>query len=87
MRAHIVASFALLAAAVSGVQAQTILIRNATVLTVTKGTITNGSVLVENGKISAVGKNLSAPARCDRGGCNRTIFDAWPYRLPLAYGD
>lgn len=41
---------------------QTFVIRNATVLTVTKGTIENGSVLVENGKIAAVGKNISAPA-------------------------
>ena len=38
------------------VHAQTVLIRNATVLTVTKGTIQKGSVLVENGKIAAVGK-------------------------------
>src|SRR4029079_5331403 len=37
-------------------------IRNATVLTVTKGTIPDGSVLVEDGKIAAVGENLSAPA-------------------------
>jgi imidazolonepropionase-like amidohydrolase len=42
--------------------AQTILIRNATVMTVTKGTLQDGSVLVENGKIAAVGKNLSAPS-------------------------
>jgi imidazolonepropionase-like amidohydrolase len=42
--------------------AEALLIRNATVLTVTKGTIQDGSVLVENGKISAVGQNLSAPA-------------------------
>jgi imidazolonepropionase-like amidohydrolase len=41
--------------------AQTILIRNATVMTVTKGTIQNASVLIQNGKISAIGKNLSAP--------------------------
>jgi imidazolonepropionase-like amidohydrolase len=40
---------------------QTVLIRNATVLTVTKGTIENGSVLVENGKVAAVGRNVSAP--------------------------
>ena len=49
-------------AVVCSLQAQTVLIRNATVLTVTKGTITNGSVLVVNGKILAVGKNVSAPA-------------------------
>jgi len=42
--------------------AETTLIRNATILTVTKGTIQNGSVLIENGKIAAVGKNVSAPA-------------------------
>jgi imidazolonepropionase-like amidohydrolase len=40
---------------------QTTLIRNATVLTVTKGTIDNGSVLIENGKIAAVGTKISAP--------------------------
>jgi imidazolonepropionase-like amidohydrolase len=42
--------------------AETILIHNATVLTVTKGTIENGNVLIEDGKIAAVGKNVSAPA-------------------------
>ncbi len=45
-----------------GVRAETILIRNATVMTVTKGTVQNGSVLIENGKIAAIGKNVSAPA-------------------------
>src|SRR4026208_2605755 len=44
-------------------QAQTeILIRNATVLTVTQGTLQNTDVLLRNGKIAAVGKNLTAPA-------------------------
>lgn len=49
--------------------AETILIRNATVLTVTKGTVENGNVLIEDGKIAAVGKNVSAPA-------DATIVDA-----------
>ena len=49
--------------------AETILIRNATVMTVTKGTMQNGSVLIENGKISAIGKNISAPA-------DATVVDA-----------
>jgi imidazolonepropionase-like amidohydrolase len=53
----------LIAAFAGDTAAETILIRNATVLTVTKGTVENGSVLIENGKIAAVGRNVSAPAR------------------------
>jgi imidazolonepropionase-like amidohydrolase len=37
------------------------LIRNATVLTVTKGTLANTDVLLQNGKIAAIGKNIAAP--------------------------
>ncbi len=37
-----------------------ILIRNATVLTITRGTLSNTDVLIRNGKIAGVGKNLSA---------------------------
>lgn len=36
------------------------LLQNATVVTVTKGTLANTSVLVENGKIAQVGTNISA---------------------------
>ncbi|AFL85954.1 amidohydrolase, imidazolonepropionase [Belliella baltica DSM 15883] len=36
------------------------LLKNATVVTVTKGNIENGSVLIVNGKIEAVGKNIAA---------------------------
>jgi imidazolonepropionase-like amidohydrolase len=49
--------------------AQTILIRNATVMTVTKGTLQNGSVLIQKGKIAAIGRNISAPA-------DATVVDA-----------
>lgn len=52
--------FAFLALAIVG-RADSILIRNATILTVTKGTIEHGSVLIEDGKIAAVGTNISAP--------------------------
>jgi imidazolonepropionase-like amidohydrolase len=38
------------------------LIRNATVLTVTKGKLENTDVLMQNGKIAQVGKNITAPA-------------------------
>src|SRR6185369_9853954 len=37
------------------------LIRNATVLTITRGTLQNTDVLLRNGKIAAIGKNLNAP--------------------------
>jgi len=38
-----------------------ILIKNGTVLTVTKGTLTETDVLVKDGKISQIGKNIAAP--------------------------
>src|ERR1700741_454145 len=38
------------------------LIRNATVITVTHGTLPNPDVLMRNGKIAAIGKNLNASA-------------------------
>jgi imidazolonepropionase-like amidohydrolase len=55
---------ALLALALSPAWAQdagTIVIRNATILTVTNGTIRNGSILIRDGKIAAVGRNVRVP--------------------------
>ncbi|MEX2281754.1 MAG: amidohydrolase [Gemmatimonadota bacterium] len=46
----------------AGAQAQNIAIRGATILTVTRGTIQNGTVLIQNGKITAVGTNVNIPA-------------------------
>src|SRR5215213_5955240 len=58
-------------------QAQTeTLIRNATVLTVTRGTLQNTDVLLRNGKIAAIGKNLNASG-------NARVIDATgKYVLP-----
>lgn len=41
---------------------QDVAIRNATVLTITNGTIENGTVLVRDGKIAAVGADVDVPA-------------------------
>ncbi len=41
--------------------AEPILIKGATVITVTGGTIENGDILVKDGKISKVGQNIAAP--------------------------
>lgn len=60
---------ALFVTASLSVQAEAILIRNATVLTVTKGTVQNGNVLIQDGKIAAIGKDVSAPA-------DATVVDA-----------
>ena len=61
---------ALLAAiSASLLAAQTAVIKNATILTVTKGTIENGSILIRDGKIAAVGKAVDTPA-------GATIIDA-----------
>src|SRR5215203_2258610 len=46
-----------------------VLIRNATVLTAAKGTLENSDILVQNGKIAKIGKNLKAAA-------NAQIIDA-----------
>src|SRR5690348_1204802 len=50
----------LAAAPVFGADAP-VLIRNATILTVTNGTV-KGSILLENGKIAAIGERVDAPA-------------------------
>jgi imidazolonepropionase-like amidohydrolase len=49
--------------------AQETLIRNATVLTVSKGTLQNADVLLRGGKIAAIGQNLKA-------GANARVIDA-----------
>ena len=47
----------------SGAQpARVVALRGGTVLTVTKGTIPNGTVILRNGKIEAVGANIAVPA-------------------------
>lgn len=44
------------------INAQNVLIKNGTILTVTKGVKENTDILVTNGKIARIEKNLSAPA-------------------------
>src|SRR5450755_1725294 len=46
-----------------------VVIKNATVMTATHGTITNGSVYIKDGKIAAVGENVNTPATA-------TVLDA-----------
>lgn len=53
-------SMAISVAAQSG--GNSVLIKNATVMTATKGTLENTDILVTNGKIAKIGKNLSAGA-------------------------
>jgi imidazolonepropionase-like amidohydrolase len=50
-------------------QKQDVLIRNATVLTAARGTLLNTDLLLQNGKIAKIGKNLTAPA-------NAVVIDA-----------
>ena len=66
---HLTLLACLVAASLAGAQqpttaakAPTTLIKNATVLTVTKGRLENTDLLLQNGKIAQVGKNLTAPA-------------------------
>ncbi len=46
----------------TAVAAQDVAIRNATIITITRGDIPNGTVVVRNGKITAVGANVAIPA-------------------------
>jgi|HubBroStandDraft_4_1064222.scaffolds.fasta_scaffold13653_2 imidazolonepropionase-like amidohydrolase len=64
----------LLATFAASAQAQTapardVLIKNATVMTVTHGNIQNGSIYIKDGKIAAVGATVNAPA-------DATVIDA-----------
>jgi len=79
MRISIFNAFACAVALVSAIQAQsdgsqqnktgrpgTFAIVNARVVTVTSGVIENGTVVIQNGKIAAVGTNVSIPAGAER---------------------
>ncbi|MBX7056381.1 MAG: hypothetical protein K1X36_15640, partial [Pyrinomonadaceae bacterium] len=39
-----------------------VLIKNATVMTAAKGTLESTDILIQNGKIAKIGKNIAAPA-------------------------
>jgi imidazolonepropionase-like amidohydrolase len=57
----------LLAARIGG-QARasgTVVLRGATILTITRGTIPNGTIVLRDGKIAAVGANVTAPSGAD----------------------
>jgi imidazolonepropionase-like amidohydrolase len=51
-----------LPAAVYAQSRNSVLIKNGTVMTAIRGTLQNTDILIENGKIARIGKNLSAPA-------------------------
>ena len=57
----IIQAGAIVEAQTRGQAAPTTLVRNATVLTVSHGTLPNTDVLIRNGKIAAIGQNLKAP--------------------------
>ena len=64
-RALFILLFALGVLASPAVRAQdsaVTVIKDATILTITHGTIEHGSILIRNGKIAAVGKNVSVPS-------------------------
>lgn len=64
MKRIIIPIIALLSVSIGFAQTKSgsMLIKNGTVLTITKGTLENSDVLVEKGKITRVGKNIQAPA-------------------------
>lgn len=75
---YLIAAFLGLGVGISQAQVQkgSVLIKNATVLTVTKGNLESSDVLVQNGIITQLGKNLTAPT-----GVN-TIDASGKYLMP-----
>ena len=64
--------------------AQTYVIKNATVMTVSKGTF-KGSILVRDGKIAEVGATVMEPRRREDHRCRQSVRDPRHHRLPLAH--
>ena len=66
VRFHIAVALVLLIPVVVAAQPKVgdALIRNGTLLTVTKGTLENTDLLIRDGKIAAIGRNLTAPEGC-----------------------
>ena len=62
MKRKIISMFAVLLLFVASGLAKDLALKGGTVLTVTKGTIENGTVLIQKGKIIAVGKDISIPS-------------------------
>lgn len=69
MRRRFLGMLASAIALASCLQAETIAIRNATVFTMSKGKIENGTVVIRDGKIAALGHDVTVPA-------GATVIDA-----------
>ena len=63
---------------------QDVAIRNATIITITNGDIQNGTIVVRNGKITAVGANVDDPGRHSRDRRHRQVRHAGHHRRALA---
>src|SRR5262245_35009779 len=61
MRPRLLLTVAVVLAPVT-LPAQDVAIRNATILTITNGDLDNATIVVRNGKITAVGRNVNVPA-------------------------
>ena len=66
-------------------QQQAVIIQHATIVTVTNGTMANGSILLRDGKIAQIGENLLVPAGAQVVDASGRYRDAGADRLPLAH--
>jgi hypothetical protein len=64
--------------------AQDVAIRNATIITIANGDIPNGTIVVRNGKITAVAPNVAIPAGHSRHRRHRQVRHAGHHRRSLA---
>jgi imidazolonepropionase-like amidohydrolase len=62
MKITVLSTLAVMIVLAASSMAQDLAIKGATVLTITQGTIENGAVVIRNGKIAAVGRDITIPA-------------------------
>ncbi len=62
MRKFLMCFLAILICMISPGTAQDLALRGGTILTITQGVIENGTILIQNGKITAIGKDVAIPA-------------------------
>ena len=66
---------------------QTVVFENATIWSCGEAGVFNGSLLVRDGKIVAIGEASPGSQGCSANRCDRQAHHSWDHRLPFTYGN